>query len=51
MKTINDVISFFEWKELQTTSIRGNEIMYDIKGYYKYLTENEIFDYYITHKL
>ena len=34
------IIRFLEWKERQKTTIRGNNLYYDIKGYYKYLTDN-----------
>jgi hypothetical protein len=47
--TINTIIFFLDWKDRQTTTIRGNILMYDIKGHYKYLSESELFDYYIEH--
>lgn len=38
--------SFLEFKEKQITIMRGNQLMYDVKGCYKYINENELFDYY-----
>jgi hypothetical protein len=43
--------SFIDWKNKQNKIIRGNEIMYDIKGYYKYLYEHELFNYYVKIKI
>jgi hypothetical protein len=39
------VASFLDWKEQQRKRIRGGKIMYDVKGYYKYLHEHELFEY------
>ena len=44
------ITRFLEWKENQKTTIRGNNLYYDVKGYYKYLQENELFDYYLKTK-
>ena len=44
------ITTFLEWKENQKTIIRGNELYYDVKGYYKYLQEDELFDYYLKTK-
>jgi hypothetical protein len=46
----NTIISFLEWKDNQCTTIRGGKLMYDVKGYYKYLTESELLNYYIEYK-
>ena len=48
---IEILIKFFEWKEKLNSSKRGDTIYYDIKGYYKYLKENELFNYYLKRKL
>ena len=42
---------FLNWKESLNFTKRGDTIYYDIKGYYKYLKENELFNYYIERKL
>lgn len=38
--------SFQEWKDNQVEVERGGKIMYDVKGYYKYLDDSELFNYY-----
>lgn len=45
------LIRFLNWKENLNLTKRGNTIYYDIKGYYKYLKENELFNYFIKRKL
>jgi len=37
---------FLEFKEKQRKTKRGGVVMYDVFGYYKYLTESELFKYY-----
>lgn len=43
----NLISNFITFKENQTQTIRGKKVYYDVKGYYKYLNELELFDYYI----
>lgn len=47
---INQIlIPFLEWKEQQHKTIRGGEVMYDIKGYHKYIFECDLFGYWTNH--
>ena len=46
---LGTVTSFMDWKNRQRKTKRGGKTMYDIKGYYKYVYENEMFDYWLTH--
>ena len=43
MKTIE---GFINYRNSIDSTIRGGVTMYDVKGYYKYLTESELFEYY-----
>ena len=43
----NFFLSYLEWKENIRKIKRGDENMYDVKGHYKYLSENELLDYYL----
>lgn len=45
------VTSFFDWKASLSKEKRGTKIMFDIPGYYKWVSENELFDYFINKKL
>lgn len=38
---------FIEWKDKQSVVIRGNVVMYDVKPHYKFLQENELFDFWV----
>lgn len=40
--------SFMNWKSRQRKIKRCGKTMYDIKGYYKYVYENEMFDYWLN---
>jgi len=44
---MNILYSFIEWKDKQSVVIRGNVRMYDVKPHYKFLYENELFDFWI----
>jgi len=46
---LGTVTSFVDWKSKQRKTKRGGKTMYDIKGYYKYVYENEMFDYWLEH--
>lgn len=39
---------FLEFEKEQKKTMRGNIKMYDIKGYYKYLTLSELFNWYVS---
>ena len=39
---------FFDWKETLRFEMRGGVKMYDVEGWYKWLDEDELFDYYDT---
>lgn len=41
---VNDFIC---WKNELYSEIRGGILMYDIKGYYKWLNESELLTYYM----
>jgi hypothetical protein len=43
--TFTIVHSFIAWKNVQPKIVRGEKIMYDIRGYYKFLDESELFEY------
>jgi hypothetical protein len=43
--TLSILHSFIAWKEVQSKIVRGEKTMYDIGGYYKFLDENKLFDY------
>ena len=42
------IADFIEWKNGLQKEIRGGVLMFDVKGHYKWLSENELFDYYIS---
>lgn len=42
------VESFLNWKSNLKTIDCGGTIMYDVKGYYKYMYESELWDYWYT---
>lgn len=44
---INDVHNFFEWLNNQQKDYICGEFLYDVKGYYKRLKQNEMFDYWL----
>lgn len=44
---MSDVKSFIDWKDKQNKDYLGGRFMYDIKGYYKRLNEEELFDYWL----
>ena len=43
-------LNFIFWKHNIKSELRGGILMYDVKGYYKWLTERELFDYYLNLK-
>jgi hypothetical protein len=45
---MNILQNFINFESKQSKSIRGGVEMYDIKGYYKYLTFSELFDYWCS---
>jgi hypothetical protein len=52
MTNENIINGFFDFRESTPKEMRGDRLMYDVKGCYKYLTESELFDYYIkTNKI
>lgn len=44
---ISFVTSFVEWRNSLHQEIRGGKIMFDVIGNYKWLTESELFNFYI----
>lgn len=44
------VESFLVWKNQQQKTLRGGVVMYDVKGHYKYLSEDELFAYWANDK-
>lgn len=44
----DNTLSFLGWRDLQKKENRGGEVMYDIKGHHKWLTEGELFGYWKT---
>lgn len=42
---MNQLLNFLDFESKQPKSIRGGVEMYDVKGYYKYLTLGELFHY------
>lgn len=42
---MNNFLNFLDFESKQPKSIRGGVEMYDVKGYYKYLTIGELFQY------
>jgi hypothetical protein len=42
------IVSFIDFKDCQRTTNRGGVVMYDVFGYYKYLTEQELWRYFIA---
>lgn len=45
--SVSDVKTFIDWKDNQNKDYLGGKFMYDIKGYYKRLNEDELFDYWL----
>lgn len=41
------ILDFIDWKDNLHSEIRGGKLMFDVPKYYKWLDENELFDYYI----
>ena len=41
-------IQFIDWRSRQKTTIIGGILMYDVHGYYKYISEKELFDFYLN---
>lgn len=50
MSNIAILNDFIEFEKSCKKELRGEEIMYDIKGQYRYLTLSELFDYYFKTK-
>jgi hypothetical protein len=44
----NDIERYFEWKLSLKSEKRGDKLMYNVKGYYKWLDDNELFDYWLN---
>lgn len=42
------IFGFIEFEKNQPKTMRGDALMYDVKGFHKYLTISELFDYYIN---
>ena len=47
--TTREVHSFLDWLDSQQKDYICGEFLYDVKGYYKRLKQDEIFDYWIEH--
>lgn len=45
--SVSDLKGFIEWKDKQNKDYLGGRFMYDIKGYYKRLNEEELLDYWL----
>lgn len=45
--SVSDIKNFIDWEEKQNKDYLGGKFMYDIKGYYKRLSEDELFDYWL----
>jgi hypothetical protein len=39
-----------QFRNSQPTTIRGGVLYYDVKGHYKFLTEAELFEYYLKNR-
>lgn len=39
---------FIDWKNGQRKIIRGGKVMFDIKGYHKYIYDAEMFDFWLN---
>lgn len=48
---MNILYGFIDFEKTQKRSVISNDVMYDVKGYYKYLTFSELFDYYINNQI
>lgn len=46
--TTDVAINFLEFEKSLKKENRGGSIMYDLKGHYKYITEKELFDYFVN---
>lgn len=46
--SLSTIQSFLEFEKEQKKTMRGNIEMYDIKGHHKYLTFNELFNWYVS---
>lgn len=44
----NSVTDFMMWKDSLYSENRGGKMMYDVKGWYKWLEESELLDYFLT---
>jgi len=42
------LMAFTEWKKSIPSQMRGDRLMYDVKGSHVYLTEEKLLDYYLT---
>jgi len=40
------VKEFIEWRKGIQSEIRGGQLMFDVKGHYKWLTSEELLNYY-----
>lgn len=45
--SISEMKDFLNWVSEQKQVVRGGRIFYDVKGYHKYLNENELYDYWL----
>ena len=45
--SFDEVHSFLKWIKEQPKDYMGGEFLYNIKGYYKRLRQEEIFDYWL----
>jgi hypothetical protein len=45
--SVSDVHSFLEWLNNQPKDYMGGEFLYDMKGCYKRLKQDEMFDYWL----
>lgn len=46
--SVSKIKSFIDWLDEQKYEIRGGKKMYDVK-YYKWLTEAEMYEYWLQH--
>lgn len=49
MNEIYELNSFLSWKESLETTIFNDITHYDVMGYYKYLKESELLEYYLKY--
>lgn len=46
---INTINNFFNWRNGLNIEIRGDKIMYDVVGHYKWLDDMELWTYYVNY--